>query len=152
MLPTGQPGPTVGSKSKVRISFDAVPFSDMHAMVYRCLHLCAWDSRSRDGEFDEVEGEGILSNQVEISGGSLPWQHYLTGCMRHQDCGLEVLCKYVWLTPFPDERSGCNFELIGLAGGEGLERRDVEDLDGNRTVGDDKNMSVWNANREEFVC
>ena len=70
-----QPGPTVGSESKVRVSLDITPFCSMHTVMYRCLHLCARFGRSGDGEFDEMEGKGILSHQVEISSGCLPWQY-----------------------------------------------------------------------------
>jgi len=34
-----QPGPTMGSKSKVRISPNNVPFCGVRAMMYCCLHL-----------------------------------------------------------------------------------------------------------------
>ena len=32
--------------------------------------------------------------------------------------------------PFPDERGGCNVQLIRFFGRQGLERWDIEDLDG----------------------
>lgn len=46
--------------------------------------------------------------------------------------------------PFPDERGERDVQLIGLTSGEGLERWDIEDLDGGRAVGNDKDVSVWN--------
>lgn len=52
---------------------------------------------------------------------------------------------YVWCTPLPDEWGGCNVQLPGLAGGKGLERWNVEDLDGSRTVSNDQYVSVRNA-------
>jgi len=48
--------------------------------------------------------------------------------------------------PFPDEGGGRNVQLIRLVGGQGLERWYVEDLDGCRTMSNDKDVSVWNAN------
>ena len=88
---------------------------------------------------------------MEISSGRLPWQHQLAGRVRHQDRRLEGLGGYVWCAPLPDERSEWNFQLLGLAGREGLERWDVEDLDGSRTMSNDQDMGIWNAYREGLV-
>ena len=71
--------------------------------------------------------------------------------MRHQDRRLEISRECVWCAPLPDERGGGDVQLIGFAGGEGLERRNVEDLDGSGTMSNDEDVSVRNADREELV-
>lgn len=65
----------MGSKCKVSVSRDRFPLRGMDAMAYYRIHFCIRLRRQRNSEFNEVEGEGILSYEVKISCGRLPRQY-----------------------------------------------------------------------------
>ena len=59
---------------------------------------------------------------VDFSPGSTNWQG---------TWGIRIMGSKVHEgMPLPDKRGGCNVQFTGLAGGEGLARWNVKDLDG----------------------